>query len=100
VLLPTAHAAVRGHLDRWFDRIGVRPRIVGEFEDSALLAAFGAGGMGVFPAADLVHDDLVARYGVRRIGRCDGVTEQFFAVGTEKRVAHPVVQQLLQGSAQ
>jgi LysR family transcriptional activator of nhaA len=95
VLLPTTHAAVRSRLDRWFDQIGVRPRIVGEFEDSALLKTFGSGGMGVFPAPELVHDDLTVRYGVKRVGHCDGVEEHYFAIGTEKKVLHPLVQRLL-----
>jgi LysR family transcriptional activator of nhaA len=99
VLLPTHHAAVRGALDRWFERIGVRPHVVGEFEDSALLETFGAAGMGVFPAADMTHDDLVAQYRVHRVGRCEGVSEEFFAVGTEKRIAHPLVQRLVRKSA-
>jgi LysR family transcriptional activator of nhaA len=95
VLLPTGHAAVRESLDRWFEQHGVRPRIVGEFEDSALLKTFGASGMGVFPAVDLVHDDLVQRYDVKRVGACEGVEEHFFAIGTEKKVLHPLVQRLL-----
>lgn len=95
VLLPTTHGAVRALLDQWFERVGVRPRVVGEFEDSALLKTFGAGGMGVFPAAELVHDDLIARYGVKRIGRCADVEERFFAIGTERKVSHPLVQLLL-----
>lgn len=95
VLLPTPQSAVRARLDPWFERHGVRPRVVGEFSDSALLKTFGAGGMGVFPAAELVHDDVTTRYGVRRIGGCEGVEEQYFAVGTEKKVDHPLVQRLL-----
>jgi LysR family transcriptional activator of nhaA len=95
VLLPTRHAAVRPRLDQWFERHGIRPQVVGEFEDSAMLKAFGAGGMGVFPAADLVHDEMSARYGVKRLGGCDGVEEQFYAIGTEKKVAHPLVLRLL-----
>ena len=95
VLLPTAHTAVRTRLDHWFEQRGIRPRIVGEFEDSALLKTFGASGMGVFPAVEWVHDDLIARYAVERIGPCDGVTEHFFAIGTEKKVQHPLVQRLL-----
>lgn len=95
VLLPTTHGAVRALLDQWFERVGVRPRVVGEFEDSALLKTFGAGGMGIFPAAELVHDDLVARYQVKRVGRCEGVEECFFAIGTERKVSHPLVQRLL-----
>jgi len=95
VLLPTSHAAVRGALDRWFELHGVRPRIVGEFEDSALLKAFGAADMGVFPGAALVETELTARYGVQRVGVSEGVEEHFFAIATAKRVQHPLVQRLL-----
>ncbi len=96
LLLPTPHTAVRNRLDHWFERHGIRPRIAGEFEDSALLKTFGASGLGVFPGAQWVHDDLVARYQVQRLGPCEGVTEHFFAIGTEKKVQHPLVQRLLQ----
>jgi len=96
LLLPTAHAAVRARLDHWFEQRAIRPRIVGEFEDSALLKTFGASGMGVFPAAEWVHDDLLAHYAVQRMGPCEGVAEHFFAIGTEKKVQHPLVQRLLQ----
>lgn len=95
VLLPSHHAAVRLRIDQWFERQSLRPQVVGEFEDSALLKTFAAGGLGVFPAATRVHDDLVRRYRVRRIGPCEGVEEHFFAIGTERRVQHPLVQRLL-----
>ncbi len=98
VLLPTSHSVVRARLDRWFEQQGIQPRVVGEFEDSALLKAFGASGMGIFPAAELVHDDLRKRYDVKRIAKCQGVDENFFAISTEKRVQHPLVLQLLSGS--
>ena len=95
VLLPTSHAAIRLRLDQWFERLGIRPNVVGEFEDSALLKTFGAAGMGVFPATELVHEQLTARYGVQRVGACDGVEEHFFAIGAHKKVLHPLVQRLL-----
>lgn len=95
VLLPTAHTALRDRLDKWFEQHAIRPRIVGEFEDGALLKTFGASGMGVFPASEWVHDDLLAHYAVQRLGSCEGVTEHFFAIGTEKKVQHPLVQRLL-----
>lgn len=95
VLLPSQHAAVRPLLDRWFEAQGIRPRVVGEFQDSALLKTFGGSGLGVFPAVDRVHDDVVQRYGVKRLGAIDGVEESFFAIGTERRVQHPLVAQLL-----
>ena len=97
VLLPTTHAAVRPRIDQWFERVGVKPHIVGEFEDSALLVTFGAGGMGAFPAAEWVHEELTTRFGVQRIGPCEGVEERFYAIGTEKKVQHPLVQRLLPG---
>lgn len=95
VLLPTTHAAVRARLDQWFERLGIKPHVVGEFEDSALLKTFGAAGMGIFPMAGLVHDELVSRYGVKRVGACEGVEEYFFAIGANKKVLHPLVQRLL-----
>ncbi len=95
VLLPTRHSAMRARLDAWFERLGIQPRVVGEFEDSALLATFGAGGMGVFPAAQWIEGELTERYSLACIGECTGVDEHFFAIGTEKKVLHPLVQRLL-----
>ena len=98
VLLPTTHTASRDRLDKWFEQQGIKPRIVGEFEDSALLKTFGSSGMGVFPGAEWVHDDLLLHYAVKRLGPCEGVIEHFFAIGTEKKVQHPLVQRMLQAS--
>jgi LysR family transcriptional activator of nhaA len=99
VLLPTSHAAVRARLDAWFDRCGVKPRIVGEFEDSALLATFAAGGLGVFPALDLLHREMSVRYAVSRVGACHGVEEQLFAIATERKVMHRLVSRVLAAAA-
>lgn len=95
VLLPTTQAATRARLDGWFERLGIAPQIVGEFEDSALLATFGAAGMGVFPAPQWIHDKLISRYELKQVGPCEDVQEHFFAIGTEKKVMHPLVQRLL-----
>ena len=96
VLLPTTHVSVRARLDQWFDRMSIRPRVVGEFEDSALLKTFGSNGMGVFPAAEMAHDELVAQYSVKRVGACEGVEEHFYLIVAEKKVQHPLIRQLLQ----
>lgn len=95
LLLPTRHAAVRLRIDHWFERLAIQPNVVGEFEDSALMTTFGAGGMGVFPMAELIDDKLTSRYKVQRVGPCGGVEEHFYALGTEKKVLHPLVQRLL-----
>lgn len=99
VLLPTHHSAVRARLDLWFEQHGLRPLVRGEFEDSALLKTFGASGMGIFPAVDWVHADILAHYKVQRIGPCEGVQQHFFAIGTQKKVQHPLVLRLLQQDA-
>ena len=98
VLLPTAQSSVRLRIDQWFERQGVQPRVVGEFEDSALLATFGASGMGVLPAAERMREPLAQGYGLQWIGPCDGVQEHFYAIGTARKVQHPLVQRLLSAS--
>ena len=95
VLLPTTHGAVRVPINQWFERLDITPNLVGEFEDNALLKTFGAAGMGVFPAAEMVQDELIARYGVKRVGPCDGVRQHFFAIAAQKKILHPLVQKLL-----
>ena len=94
VLLPTGHGVLRARLDHWFERQGRRPRIAGEFEDSALLHTFGAAGLGIFPAATLGEDELVRRWNVRRVADCDGVEEQFYAITPQKRIGHPLVRRI------
>ncbi len=96
VLLPTTHVAVRARLDQWFEQLSIRPQVVGEFEDSALLKTFGASGMGVFPATELIHDELLAQYRVKRVAACEGVDEHFFLIVAEKKIQHPFIQRLLQ----
>lgn len=95
VLLPTSHGAVRAPIDQWFERLDITPNIVGEFEDSALLKTFGAAGMGVFPAAELVQEEMTERYLVRRVGPCEGVEEHFYILSAHKKLLHPLVQKLL-----
>ena len=97
VLLPTTHAAARGLLDHWFERQGIRPNIVGEFEDSALLKTFGSGGMGAFPAVSRVGDDLIRADGVKFVGRCVGVEERFYAIAAQRKIQHPLVLRLTKG---
>jgi LysR family transcriptional activator of nhaA len=96
VLLPTGHSAVRPRLDHWFERQGIRPHVAGEFEDSALLAAFGRSGMGAFPASRWSHEELLKDPGVRLLGDCPELVEHFYLISAERRIQHPLVQRLLQ----
>jgi LysR family transcriptional activator of nhaA len=100
VLLPTSHAAVRAPLDQWLEQQNLRPRIAGEIEDSALLATFAAAGMGVMPAASLLEDELIQRFGLQRIGECEGLAEPFHAITVASKWPHPLVERLLNHHAQ
>lgn len=95
VLLPSSHASVRLRIDQWFETQGVVPHLVGEFEDSALLATFGSSGMGVFPASERMREKLLKGYGLQWLAPCEGVQEHFYAIGTARKVQHPLVQRLL-----
>lgn len=91
VLLPTQDTALRRSLEPWFERHGIRPKIVGEFVDSGLLSAFGQAGEGLFPVADVIADAVCRQYRVVPVGTADGVVDSFYAISVERRVRHPAV---------
>ena len=91
MLLPTDNTALRRSLDDWFESEDVRPRVVSEFEDSALLMAFGQAGMGLFPAPSAIERQVRSQYGVVVVGRLDAVCERFYAISGERRLKHPAV---------
>ena len=95
VLLPTSHSTVRLLIDQWFSKHGITPNIVGEFEDSALLKTFAASGLGVFPAGKLVEKDLKETYGMELLGDCEEIYEYFYAIRSEKKIQHPLVQAII-----
>ena len=91
VLLPTDNTALRRSLDDWFESEDIRPRVASEFEDSALLMAFGQAGMGLFPAPSAIERQVRSQYGVVVVGRLDTVRERFYAISGERRLKHPAV---------
>jgi LysR family transcriptional regulator, transcriptional activator of nhaA len=91
MLLPLEQLPLRRALDQWFERNEVKPKVVAEFEDSALLKAFGADGVGAFTAPSVVEAEVMAQYGVETIGRSDEVKERFYAISAERRLKHPAV---------
>jgi LysR family transcriptional activator of nhaA len=90
-LLPTGAATLRRDLERWFDRLGVRPRVVGEFDDSALLKVFGQAGAGVFAAPSVISGEISRQYRVKPLGDAEGIVERYFAISVERRIKHPGV---------
>ncbi|HEX7296277.1 MAG TPA: transcriptional activator NhaR [Pyrinomonadaceae bacterium] len=91
ILLPTDDTAIRRQLDRWIDQQKVRPIVMGEFEDFALLRTFGERGAGVFPVPALLESRFKKLYGVDHIGVAEGVTANFYAISIERKLKHPAV---------
>lgn len=90
-LLPGEDTATRSRLLNWFEQERLRPRIVGEFDDSALVKAFGQAGAGVFTAPTAIADYVCGQYGVTALGEIATVSEQLYAISTERRLTHPAI---------
>jgi LysR family transcriptional activator of nhaA len=91
-LLPMESNSLRQALMRWLADAKLQPRIRGEFQDSALLKAFGQLGAGVFPGPTIIEEEIRRQYGVEVVGRVDEVRERFYALTVERRLHHPAVQ--------
>ena len=91
LLIPGEDSALRAPLLRWLERHGIEPLIVGEFDDSALMSAFGQAGAGVFPVPLTTALDMMRQYDVVELGQTQEIRERFFAISVERRLSHPAV---------
>ena len=91
ILLPNSESALRRQLDMWFDEQGILPKLLAEFDDSALLKAFGEAGLGVFPAPVAIADEVTAMYHSSHLGTLEHIFESFFAISPERKLKHPAV---------
>lgn len=94
LFLPTRQNALRGRIDRWIEEVGIRPRIVGEFQDSALLTTFGRAGLGFFPAPMVLAGQVASQLNAVTLGEMSGVSEQIYAISNERRIRHPAIEVL------
>lgn len=98
LLLPTDNTALRVALDRWFEEQNIRPQVVVECEDSALLKVFGQSGLGIFPVPTITESEVRKQYGVALLGRVEAVRERFYAISLERRLRHPAVVAITQAA--
>ena len=91
MLMPTASSALRRMLAQWSEQKNIKPLVVAEFEDRALMKAFGEAGTGIFTSPTALENDVVSKYGVRVIGRTVDIKERFYAISAERRIKHPAV---------
>lgn len=98
LLLPLEHTMMRRSLDEWLSLHELRPNIVGEFEDSALLKVFASSGIGLFAASSLLADELRAKYDCERVGDLPGLHERFYAITVDRRIRNPAVAAICQSA--
>lgn len=90
-LFPLEGTVLRRSLDEWLARVGIRPKMVAEIDDSGLVKVFGQAGAGLFAAPTAVEREVRRQYGVRVVGRIDSIRERFYAISAERRIRHPAV---------
>ncbi len=95
LLVTPSNTSLRRSVDGWLDSEGIRPKVVGEFADNALLQVFGRAGVGVFAAPSVVEQNLLGEYGLRVVGRADRIRERFYALTGERRLKNPAVEVIL-----
>jgi LysR family transcriptional activator of nhaA len=98
LLLPSSGNQLRSGLDRWLGKHRLHPRMVAEFDDSALMKAFGQAGAGIFIAPAAIEAEVEWQYQVNAIGRIEAVKEHFYAISIERRVTHPVVSAVMEAA--
>jgi LysR family transcriptional activator of nhaA len=91
VLLPASRTAWRHELDRWFDSHRIRPHIVAEFDDAALMKTAASDGMGLAPIAASVLDEAVDRYGLKPVGRPVRCGFSCYLITLERAMRHPAL---------
>lgn len=89
MLLPGEDYAIRARLLQWMEAQRIRPRIVGEFDDSAMMKAFGQSGVGLFFAPSVLAGHICEQYQVQELMTVHSIVDQVYAITTERRLSHP-----------
>jgi LysR family transcriptional activator of nhaA len=96
MLMPSSGSSLRRDLDLWLERNNINPLIIAEFDDRALMKAFGERGAGIFTSPTAVEKDVLEKYGVRVIGRTDELTERYYLISAERKIKNPAVSAITQ----
>lgn len=91
LLVPGADCALRPRVDGWMRRNDLAPTVAAEFDDSALMKAFGREGLGVFPAPAVLAKEISRQFQVEQIGSPEDLVEEFYAISIERKITHPGV---------
>ncbi len=98
LLLPSSGNQLRANIDQWLDNNRIHPRIVAEFDDSALMKAFGQKGVGIFLAPSAIKDEVIKQYGVKHIGQALEIKESFYAISVERKIVNPIASSVIEAA--
>lgn len=98
MLMPSEDSAMGQRLRAWFLAHSLRPRVVGEFDDSALAKEFGRNGAGIFVGPTVLSQSIEKQCGVKTLGATLEVLDEFFAISVERRITHPCVAAITQAA--
>ncbi|QJT79064.1 transcriptional activator NhaR [Kosakonia sp. MUSA4] len=94
LLIPGRRSMLGRRLLNWFNAQGLQVEILGEFDDAALMKAFGAAHNAIFVAPTRYAHDLFADESMVEMGRVDNVMEEYHAIFAERMIQHPAVQRI------
>ena len=89
--MPSHGSQLRRSLEIWFQKKNINPFILAEFEDRALMKAFGEGGSGIFTSPTAVEQDVLQKYGVEIIGKTDDISERFYLISAQRHINNPAI---------
>jgi LysR family transcriptional activator of nhaA len=95
MMLPFSNTAWRHALESWFKRQNLRPRLVAEFEDAALMKLAASQGLGVIPVPASILPHAREHYGLVPINEATGCTVNYYAITAQRKVQHPAVQAIM-----
>ncbi len=95
LLVPAEGSPLARSIARWLREHGVEPRVVAEVDDSALMKAFAARGLGVAATPTLTEAEVCERWNLSVVARTTAVRERFYLVSSERRIRHPLVARLI-----
>lgn len=95
-ILPGDRTELRGSLEHWFKSRGIRPKVVAECDDSALVKSLGKAKAGLFVAPRITKTEILKQYNVREVGCLEGIVEKYYAVSMDRRIKHPAVQVIVE----
>ncbi len=100
IIMPLHTNALRRTLDDWFEQIAITPRVIAEFDDSALLKVFGQAGAGFFAAPSVIAAQVQEMYGVKKLGAISEIQENYYVISPERHLKHPAVVEITQSAKQ